>query len=126
MPYTPLIAARRDSRSGRSWGVLARFSLFFLVSLALVARTLATGDDAFAADASIVVKTLVLYTIMITGSIWEKVVSASGCSPPPLLGRRVLDAVLALHTLYLVMLLGAIGSPSSGCCRARGLRRIRH
>ena len=31
-----------------------------------------TGDGLFAANVSIVVKTLLLYTIMVTGSLWEK------------------------------------------------------
>ena len=48
--------------------------LVFLVSLALVLRYLATGAGLEAATVSIVLKTLVLYTIMVTGAIWEKVV----------------------------------------------------
>ena len=56
-------------------GVLAPLQfVVFLISLGLVIRTLWTGEGAFAADVSIVVKTVVLYTIMVTGSIWEKVV----------------------------------------------------
>ena len=71
--YTPEERARRDQSP---WtivqGVLAPVQfLVFLVSLALVLRYLATGEGYAVATASIVVKTLVLYTIMITGSIWE-------------------------------------------------------
>ena len=56
-------------------GVLAPLQfLVFLISLGLVLRFLATGEGLAAATISIVVKTLLLYTIMITGSIWEKVV----------------------------------------------------
>ena len=43
-----------------------------LVSLALVLRFLATGEGYAAATVSIVVKTCVLYTIMVTGAIWEQ------------------------------------------------------
>ena len=74
--YSPEQRARRDATV---WtlvqGVLAPLQfLVFLVSLALVVRYLLTGHGEQIAAASIVVKTLVLYTIMITGAIWEKVV----------------------------------------------------
>jgi 3-vinyl bacteriochlorophyllide hydratase len=83
----------------------------FLISLGLVVRTLTTGEGAFAADASIVVKTLVLYTIMITGSIWEKVVFGKWLFAPAFFWEDVFSMlVLALHTLYLVMLFGALGT----------------
>ncbi len=93
-------------------GVLAPLQfLVFLVSLGLVVRTLLTGEGAFSADLSIVVKTLVLYTIMITGSIWEKVVFGRWLFAPAFFWEDVFSMlVLALHTLYLVMLLGAIGT----------------
>ena len=42
------------------------------ISLALVLRYLATGEGLAVAAASVVVKTLLLYAIMVTGSIWEK------------------------------------------------------
>jgi 3-vinyl bacteriochlorophyllide hydratase len=111
--YTADERARRDSTV---WtlvqGVLAPVQfLVFLVSLGLVVRTLTTGEGAFAADVSIVVKTLVLYTIMITGSIWEKVVFGKWLFAPAFFWEDVFSMlVLALHTLYLVMLLGTIGS----------------
>ena len=93
-------------------GVLAPLQfLVFLVSLGLVIRTLTTGEGAFAADLSIVVKTLVLYTIMITGSIWEKVVFGKWLFAPAFFWEDVFSmAVLALHTLYLVMLFGGLGT----------------
>ncbi len=85
--------------------------LVFLISLGLVIRTLATGEGAFAADLSIVIKTLVLYTIMVTGSIWEKVVFGRWLFAPAFFWEDVFSMlVLALHTLYLVMLFGAIGT----------------
>jgi 3-vinyl bacteriochlorophyllide hydratase len=93
-------------------GVLAPVQfLVFLVSLGLVIRTLASGEGAWAADASIVIKTLVLYTIMITGSIWEKVVFGKWLFAPAFFWEDVFSMlVLALHSLYLAMLLGEIGT----------------
>ncbi|MDM7957665.1 2-vinyl bacteriochlorophyllide hydratase [Blastomonas sp.] len=111
--YTPAERARRDSTV---WtlvqGVLAPVQfIIFLASLALVLRYLATGEGAFAADVSIIVKTLTLYTIMVTGSIWEKVVFGKWLFAPAFFWEDVFSMlVLALHTAYLVMLLGGIGS----------------
>ncbi len=111
--YTAEERARRDESI---WtivqGVLAPLQfLVFLVSLGLVVRTLTTGEGAFAADASIVIKTLVLYTIMITGSIWEKVVFGKWLFAESFFWEDVFSMlVLALHTLYLVMLFGGYGT----------------
>ena len=93
-------------------GVLAPFQfIVFLISLGLVLRTLTTGEGAFAADLSIVAKTLVLYLIMVTGSIWEKVVFGRWLFAPAFFWEDVFSMlVLALHTLYLVMLFGGIGT----------------
>ena len=111
--YTPEERQRRDESV---WtivqGVLAPLQfVVFLVSLGLVIRTLMSGEGAFAADVSIVVKTLVLYTIMVTGSIWEKVVFGKWLFVPAFFWEDVFSMlVLALHTAYLVMLFGAIGT----------------
>ena len=74
--YTPEQRARRDETI---WtfvqGVLAPVQfIIFLVSVALVVRYLMTGEGYAAATVSILLKTLVLYTIMVTGAILEKVV----------------------------------------------------
>ena len=109
-------AQERQRRDESVWtivqGVLAPVQfLVFLISLGLVIRTLTTGEGAFAADVSVVIKTLVLYTIMITGSIWEKVVFGKWLFAPPFFWEDVFSMlVLALHTLYLVLLLGGIGT----------------
>ncbi|MEL7198623.1 MAG: 2-vinyl bacteriochlorophyllide hydratase [Pseudomonadota bacterium] len=111
--YTPAERRRRDStRWTLVQGILAPVQfVVFLISLVLVIRTLSTGEGAFAADVSIVVKTLVLYAIMITGSIWEKVVFGKWLFAPAFFWEDVFSmAVLALHTLYLVMLFGGIGT----------------
>lgn len=108
--------AERQRRDDSVWtivqGVLAPLQfLVFIVSLGLVIRYLMIGEGAYAADTSIVVKTLVLYTIMITGSIWEKVVFGRWLFAPAFFWEDVFSMlVLALHTLYLVMLFGAFGT----------------
>ena len=106
--YTPEQRRRRDETV---WtlvqGILAPVQfLVFLVSLALVIRTLATGEGLAWATASIVLKTLILYTIMITGSIWEKVVFGKYLFAEAFFWEDVVSmAVLALHTAYLAALL---------------------
>lgn len=85
-------------------GVLAPVQfLVFLVSCVLVWRYLATGEGAAVATASVVVKTLVLYAIMITGSIWERDVFGKYLFAPAFFWEDVVSMlVLALHTAYLV------------------------
>ena len=93
-------------------GVLAPVQfLIFLVSLALVLRYLATGEGLGAATASVVVKTLALYAIMITGSIWEKVVFGRYLFARAFFWEDVFSMlVLALHTAYLgAFFAGALG-----------------
>ncbi|MEL7188157.1 MAG: 2-vinyl bacteriochlorophyllide hydratase [Pseudomonadota bacterium] len=111
--YSPAERRRRDdTRWTLVQGILAPIQfVVFLISLALVVRTLTTGEGGFAADVSIVIKTLVLYAIMITGSIWEKVVFGKWLFAPAFFWEDAFSmAVLALHTLYLVMLFGGIGT----------------
>ena len=111
--YTPEERIRRDSSV---WtlvqGVLAPVQfLVFLISLGLVLRYLATGHGAATATASIVVKTFTLYTIMITGAIWEKVVFGKWLFVPAFFWEDVFSMlVLTLHTAYLVALFGGYGT----------------
>ena len=111
--YTPEQQQRRDATA---WtlvqGLLAPFQfVVFLVSLVLVLRCLTTGEGTFAADISVIAKTATLYTIMITGSIWEKVVFGKWLFAPAFFWEDVVSMlVIALHTAYLVMLLGKIGT----------------
>jgi 3-vinyl bacteriochlorophyllide hydratase len=105
--YTPAERLRRDaSKWTLVQGVLAPIQfLVFLVSLGLVLRFLATGHGQEAATASVVLKTLVLYTIMVTGCIWEKDVFGVWLFAPAFYWEDVYSmAVLALHTAYLVAL----------------------
>ena len=106
--YTEEERRRRDAtRWTLVQGVLAPVQfLVFLVSLVLVLRWLATGDGFAVATASVVLKTLLLYTIMVTGSIWEKVVFGKWLFVPAFFWEDVFSMlVLALHTAYLAALL---------------------
>jgi 3-vinyl bacteriochlorophyllide hydratase len=105
--YTAAQKVRRDStRWTLVQGLLAPFQfLVFLVSLILVLRYLASGQGQAAATVSIVVKTLTLYTIMVTGSIWEKVVFGQYLFAPAFFWEDVFSMlVLTLHTAYLCAL----------------------
>lgn len=114
--YTPEQRRRRDASP---WtlvqGVLAPLQFaVFLVSLGLVLRWLASGEGFAAATASVVVKTALLYTIMVTGSVWEKVVFGRWLFAEAFFWEDVFSMlVLALHTAYLLALvfgwLGARG-----------------
>jgi 3-vinyl bacteriochlorophyllide hydratase len=74
----------------------------FAVSLVLVLRFLWTGDGYGAATVSIIIKTLFLYVIMVTGAIWEKVVFGQYLFAPAFFWEDVFSfAVIALHSLYL-------------------------
>jgi 3-vinyl bacteriochlorophyllide hydratase len=103
--YTAEERARRDATV---WtlvqGILAPLQfLAFAVSLGLVLRYVATGEGYAAATASILVKTALLYAIMITGSIWEKVVFGRWLFAPAFFWEDVFSfVVIALHTLYII------------------------
>lgn len=105
--YTPEERRRRDDSP---WtlvqGILAPIQfVVFLISLYLVLNYLATGQGAFIATISIVVKTLALYTIMITGAIWEREVFGRYLFARPFFWEDVFSMlVLALHTAYLIAL----------------------
>ena len=102
--YTPEQRAKRDaSRWTLVQGVLAPVQfLVFLVSLSLVLNSLKTGEHTDWALASVVLKTLVLYAIMITGCIWEKVVFDQYLFAPVFFWEDVVSMlVMALHTAYL-------------------------
>ncbi|MCE2832413.1 MAG: 2-vinyl bacteriochlorophyllide hydratase [Oxalobacteraceae bacterium] len=105
--YTAEERARRDATY---WtlvqGILAPVQfLVFLISVALVLRYLQTGQGEQVATLSVIIKTLLLYTIMITGCIWEKVVFGRYLFAPAFFWEDVFSMlVLALHTAYLVAL----------------------
>jgi 3-vinyl bacteriochlorophyllide hydratase len=102
--YTHEERLRRDASP---WtvvqGVLAPTQfLVFLVSAALVIRFLVTGEGFGAATVSVLIKTLVLYTIMVTGCIWERDVFGRYLFAPAFFWEDFISMfVLALHTAYL-------------------------
>jgi 3-vinyl bacteriochlorophyllide hydratase len=110
--YTPEQRRRRDESHWTTvQGVLApvQFAVF-LISLGLVLHYLATGNGWSAATISILLKTIVLYTIMVTGSIWERDVFGRFLFAPAFFWEDVVSMlVLALHSAYVVALLsGAV------------------
>ncbi len=110
--YTPEQRIRRDATK---WtlvqGILAPVQFAaFLISLTLVVRYLTLGDGFFIATASVVIKTLLLYAIMITGSIWEREVFGCYLFAPAFFWEDVFSfLVLALHSAYLVALFAGLG-----------------
>ena len=108
--YTPAERARRDrSRWTRVQGILAPLQLLAcLASAALVLHALRTGQLAAAAHASVVVKTALLYAIMVTGALWERDVYGQLLFAPAFFWEDVVSmAVIALHTAYLAGLAAA-------------------
>lgn len=101
--YTPSERRRRDaSRWTLVQGILAPAQfLAFLISLGLVIRFLATGEGWTSAALSVLVKTALLYGIMVTGSLWERDVFGRYLFARPFFWEDVVSIlVLALHTLY--------------------------
>jgi 3-vinyl bacteriochlorophyllide hydratase len=108
----PLYSAEeRLRRDASPWtlvqGVLAPLQfLVFLISLALVARFLLTGQGQASATISILIKTVVLFTIMVTGSIWEKEVFGKYLFAPAFFWEDAVSmVVIALHSVYVLGLL---------------------
>ncbi len=103
-------AEQRIRRDMSPWtlvqGILAPVQfLVFLISLGLVLHSLVTGDWVEAATLSIIVKTLILYTIMVTGSLWEKDVFGVYLFAPAFFWEDAVSfVVIALHTAYLIAL----------------------
>lgn len=102
--YTPEERVRRDTTK---WtlvqGLLAPVQfLIFGISLYLVLDYLISGRNHDWAVWSVVVKTLALYTIMITGAIWEKVVFGQYLFHESFFWEDVFSMlVIVLHSLYL-------------------------
>lgn len=112
-------AEQRKRRDATPWtlvqAVLAPVQfLVFFVSVILVIRYLVSGEGFGIATASIILKTFILYSIMITGAIWEKAVFGKYLFAPAFFWEDAVSmVVIGLHTAYLVMILGGIGSPVS-------------
>ncbi|NBN76670.1 2-vinyl bacteriochlorophyllide hydratase [Microvirga tunisiensis] len=108
----------RQRRDRTVWtlvqGILAPVQfVVFLVSLGLILHFLVTGRGQMPAEVSVVVKTLTLYAIMVTGAIWEKEVFGCYLFARPFFWEDVFSIlVLALHTAYLAALFLALLSPA--------------
>jgi len=114
--YTPAQRARRDaSRWTLVQGILAPLQfLVFLISAWLVIQFLLTGEYFLAASLSVLAKTLVLYLIMVTGAYWEKDVFGQWLFAEPFFWEDVVSMlVIGLHTAYVVMFVGGIGTPAA-------------
>lgn len=100
---------QRERRDASPWtlvqGILAPLQfLVFIVSVGFVVAALNNPDWAYHAMVSVIVKTLILYAIMITGSLWEKDVFGRYLFAPAFYWEDVVSMlVLALHTAYLVV-----------------------
>ncbi len=112
--YTVAERARRDASPWtRVQAVLAPLQFAACaVSLLLIVRYLMTGHGYALATGSILLKTLALYAIMITGSIWEKAVFGKWLFARAFFWEDMVSMlVLALQTTYVVALLRGWGSP---------------
>lgn len=113
--YTPAERIRRDeTRWTLVQGILAPLQfLVFAVSLILVLRFLVSGDGYTVATVSVLIKTVFLYLIMVTGAIWEKVVFGRYLFAPAFFWEDVFSfGVIALHTAYLYALWAAALPPT--------------
>lgn len=111
--YTEDERSRRDRSVWTTvQAVLAPLQFFaFVVSAILILRYLLTGDGYMAATVSILVKTALLCAIMVTGSIWEKVVFGRYLFAPAFYWEDMVSmAVIALHLAYVwALLTGSLG-----------------
>lgn len=114
----PLYSAEQRRRRDMSpWtpvqGVLAAFQfLAFAVSVVLVLRFLLTDLGYTAATWSVVVKTGLLYAIMITGALWERDVYGQLLFAPAFFWEDVVSmGVILLHSLYLAAWLLELAGP---------------
>ena len=112
--YTPEQKKRRDETV---WtlvqAVLAPLQfLVFAISTVFIINFLLNGTGLAVATASVILKTLILYSIMVTGAIWERVVFGRYLFAPAFFWEDVVSmGVIALHTIYLLMWLTAVGTP---------------
>ena len=102
-------AEQRQRRDDTVWtlvqGILA-------ISTAFVVNFLANGTGLWIATVSVIAKTLILYAIMVTGAIWEKVVFGRYLFAPAFFWEDVVSMlVIALHTAYLAAWLMGVGTP---------------
>ena len=114
--YTP---SQRIIRDRTVWtkvqAILAPLQFIVcIISLALVVRYLYTGESYYIATVSIVVKSCLLFLIMVTGAIWEKVVFGQFLFAEAFFWEDVVSFfVIFFHGLYLYVLLSGDFLPTS-------------
>ena len=85
-----------------------------IISLALVVRYLFTSEGYYIATVSIVVKSFLLFLIMVTGAIWEKVVFGQFLFAEAFFWEDVVSFfVIFFHSLYIYVLLSGDFLPTS-------------
>ena len=112
--YTPEQRLRRDATIWTTvQGVLAPLQFVaFAFSLVFVVNFLANGTGYQAAVMSVLIKTGFLYTIMVTGAVWEKEVFGRYLFAPAFFWEDVVSMlVIALHTAYVASWLFNLLSP---------------
>jgi 3-vinyl bacteriochlorophyllide hydratase len=114
--YTP---SQRIIRDRTVWtkvqAILAPLQFIVcVISLALVLRYLFTDEGYYIATVSIVVKSFLLFLIMVTGAIWEKVVFGQFLFAEAFFWEDVVSFfVIFFHGLYLYVLLSGDFLPTS-------------
>ena len=114
--YTP---SQRIIRDRTVWtkvqAILAPLQFIVcIISLALVLRYLYTGEGYYIATFSIVVKSFLLFLIMVTGAIWEKVVFGQFLFAEAFFWEDVVSFfVIFFHGLYLYVLLSGDYLPTT-------------
>ena len=114
--YTP---SQRIIRDRTIWtkvqAILAPLQFIVcIISLALVVRYLFTSEGYYIATVSIVVKSCLLFLIMITGAIWEKVVFGQFLFAEAFFWEDIVSFfVIFFHGLYLYVLLSGDFAPTS-------------
>jgi 3-vinyl bacteriochlorophyllide hydratase len=111
--YTEAQRRRRDeSRWTLVQGVLAPVQfVVFAVSAVLVCRFLLTGEGHDLAALSVLVKTLILLLIMVTGAFWEKAVFGQYLFVPAFFWEDVVsNVVIVAHLAYVLMFAWSLGT----------------
>ena len=114
--YTP---SQRIIRDRTVWtkvqAILAPLQFIVcIISLVLVLRYLFTDEGYYIATVSIVVKSFLLFLIMVTGAIWEKVVFGQFLFAEAFFWEDVVSFfVIFFHGLYLYVLLSGDFLPTS-------------
>ena len=106
--------AKRDaSKWTRVQAILAPVQfVVFMVSAVLVIRFLSTGAGYVAATTSVMIKTAVLYSIMVTGALWERDVFGRYLFAHAFFWEDLVSmVVIALHSAYVICTLWLHASP---------------